>query len=384
MNRVSVQPEMLRWARERAGLDAAHLASRFPKLAEWESGDLNPTMKQLDAFAHATYTSFGLLLLPQPPEEQVPIPDFRTIAGRAVRRPSANLLDTIYICQERQDWYVEFADDERRTRLPFVGSLSPQTPIPEAAATMRQALEFDLDDRRDCPTWTEALRRFVEQVDKSGILVMVTGVVQNNNHRKLDVEEFRGFALADQVAPLIFINGADSKSAQMFTLAHELAHIWLGASALSNASPTSSDGNAIEVWCNAVAAEFLMPLALVRAEANTNASLASEVQRLAKRFKVSTLVVLRRLHDAGQLTRAQFIAAYQDEVDNLADILERKKSGGGDFYATTATRVSRRFASALVESTLEGRTLYRDAFRLLGIAKTETLHQLGRSLQFNI
>ncbi len=375
---------MLRWARERAGLGVDDLTSRFPKLAQWESGELSPTMKQLEAFAHATYTSFGLLLLPEPPQEQLPIPDFRTIAGRTIRRPSPNLLDTIYICQDRQDWYLEFAHEEGRTRLPFVGSLTLQTPIPEAAARMRQALQFDLADRRDCPTWTEALRRFVALVDKSGVLVMSNSVVQNNNHRKLNVEEFRGFALSDQVAPLIFINGADSKSAQMFTLAHELAHIWLGESALSNASPTSSEGNAVETWCNAVAAEFLMPLELVCAEVNLDAPIATEVPRLAKRFKVSTLVVLRRLHDAGRLTRAQFFAAYEEEVDHLAEILGRRRKGKPDFYLTTAARVSRRFASALVESTLEGRTLYRDAFRMLGISKSETLHQLGRSLQFNI
>ncbi len=375
---------MLRWARERAGLGVEDLTARFPKLALWESGELSPTMKQLEAFAHATYTSFGLLLLPEPPQEPLPIPDFRTIAGRTIRRPSPNLLDTIYICQDRQDWYLEFAHEEGRTRLPFVGSLTLQTPIPEAAARMRQALQFDLDDRRDCPTWTEALRRFVALVDKSGVLVMSNSVVQNNNHRKLNVEEFRGFALSDQVAPLIFINGADSKSAQMFTLAHELAHIWLGESALSNASPTSSDGNSVETWCNAVAAEFLMPLELVCAEVNLDAPIATEVPRLAKRFKVSTLVVLRRLHDAGRLTRAQFFAAYEEEVDHLAEILGRRRKGKPDFYLTTAARVSRRFASALVESTLEGRTLYRDAFRMLGISKSETLHQLGRSLHFNI
>lgn len=217
-------------------------------------------MKQLEKFAKATYAPIGFLFLPEPPVEQVPIPDFRTVGNRYIVRPSPDLLDTVYICQQRQEWYHDFARSEREDPLPFVGSVTLTTNVEAAAARIRTALGFDVEERRRMPTWTDALRRFLEQADAAGVLVMVSGVVGNNNRRKLNPDEFRGFALADDLAPLVFINGADSKSAQMFTLAHELAHIWLGQSALSDVGPVSFPSNEVEIWCNRVAAELLAPL----------------------------------------------------------------------------------------------------------------------------
>jgi Zn-dependent peptidase ImmA (M78 family) len=238
-------------------------------------------------------------------------------------------------------------------------------------------LGFDIEERRRIPTWTDALRHFIEQADGLGILVMCSGVVLNNNRRRLDPEEFRGFALADNLAPLVFVNGADTKAAQMFTLAHELAHIWLGQSAISDAVAARLPENTVELWCNQVAAELLVPIALLSAEYNSAASLSDETSRLARLFKVSSLVVLRRIHDAGGLTRDEFWQAYAEEVARLRDM---PKGSGGDFYLTQAARVSKRFARALVASTLEGHTLHRDAFRMLGFSKLSTFQELGRSL----
>jgi len=226
-------------------------------------------------------------------------------------------------------------------------------------------------------TWTDALRLFIEQADALGVLVMVSGVVGSNNRRKLDPEEFRGFALADALAPLVFINGADTKAAQMFTLAHELAHIWLGQSALSDVGPASTPSHGTEIWCNRVAAELLVPLALIREEFRPSAGLQEEINRLARRFKVSTLVVLRRIHDAGGLTRDELWAAYDTELQRLRAL---PKGGGGDFYLTLGARAGKRFARALVTSTLEGRSSFTEAFRLLGFKKMTTFRELGHNL----
>ncbi len=381
MTRVAVNPDLLRWARERARMDAIELEARFPKLAHWERREISPTLKQLEAYARAMHVPIGYLFLPERPEETLPIPDFRTMAGRAVPQPSPNLLDTIYACQERQAWYREFAQVTGQQALGFVGSVTMQINPVDAAAGLREALSFDVDERRDCRTWTEALRLFIDQADALGVLVMVSGVVINNNRRRLDPEEFRGFALADELAPLVFINGADSKAAQMFTLAHELAHVWLRVSALSDAGPASTPTNATELWCNRVAAELLVPLEVFRAELIADEPIAESLSRHARRFKVSTLVILRRLLDVGRLSRQEFFRAYEEEVARIAAI---NRGSGGNFYRTTIARVSRRFARALIESTLEGRTLYRDAFRMLGIAKTETFNEFGRSLNFDL
>ena len=380
MTRVAVNPALIRWARERAGHSQADLAARFKKLPEWEAGETQPTLKQVEAFAHTVHVPVGYLFLTEPPEEPVPIPDFRTLAGRAVRQPSPNLLDTIYACQERQSWYRDFARVSQQPDVGFVGSATVETPPETVAARMRETLGIDVAARRACPTWTDALRLFIRQADAAGVLVMVSGVVMSNNYRRLNPAEFRGFALCDSLAPLIFVNGADTKAAQMFTLAHELAHLWLGASALSNSEAAPRPGvRREEVWCNAVAAELLVPLAALRAELRDAEALPHALARLARAFKVSTLVILRRLFDAGWLDRRRFDAAWAQESARLRTLAQRG-SDGGDFYRTTLSRVSRRFAHALVVSTLEGQTLYRDAYRMLGVSKAETFDRLGREV----
>ena len=380
MTRVAVNPALIHWARERAGYTQEALAARFKKLPEWEADETQPTLKQMEAFARAMHVPIGYLFLTEPPEEPVPIPDFRTLAGRAVRQPSPNLLDTIYACQERQSWYCDFARVAQQPEVGFVGSATVETPPEAVAARMRDTLGFDLDARRGCATWADALRLFILQADAACVLVMVSGVVMSNNRRRLDPTEFRGFTLCDPLAPLVFVNGADAKAAQMFTLAHELAHLWLGASALTNSEVAPRPGfRREEVWCNAVAAELLVPLAALRAELREAEALPQALARLARAFKVSTLVILRRLLDADWLDRSRFDAAWAQESARLRTLAQRG-SDGGDFYRTTLSRVSRRFAHALVVSTLEGQTLYRDAYRMLGVSKAETFNRLGREV----
>lgn len=378
MTRVNIDKKLLSWARERAGLEQDALIGRFKKLPEWEAGEIQPTLKQAEEFARAVHVPIGYLFLTEPPEESLPIPDFRTFAGQPMLRPSPNLLDTIYTCQERQGWYRDFARITQAPELEFVGSATVDMSPEEVATRMCNTLGFDLNARQDCQTWTDALRLFIRQADKIGVLVMVSGVVMSNTHRRLDPTEFRGFALSDPLAPLIFINGADTKAAQIFTLAHELAHLWLGDSALSNMEAAPRQGfRQEEVWCNAVAAELLVPIASLQTELRTGEKLPDTLSRLARKFKVSTLVILRRLLDTGQLDRFSFEEAWDQECKRLREIAQRGSSGG-NFYRTTIARVSPRFARALIISTLEGQTLYRDAFRMLGVSKTETFNNLGR------
>jgi len=377
--RVDVKPDLLLWACERSGrsVDALARQQSFSKLPAWISGEERPTLKQLERFAQATYTPFGYFFLPKPPEESVPIPDLRTVGNQYRGHPSPDLLDTMYICQQRQEWYRDFARSMGEKAQPFVGSVSIKSDVTEVARNIRHALGFNLEERREMPTWTEALRRFIQQADSFGILVMVSGIVGSNTRRPLDPKEFRGFAISDPLAPLVFINGKDTKAAQMFTLAHELAHIWLGETALSDVGPITMPSNKVEVWCNQVAAELLVPLSALQEAHDSLKSLREELDHLARWFKVSTLVILRRLHDAGKLTREELWQAYNKEVDRLLAI---SKQAGGNFYLTLPARVSRRFAQALVTSTLEGQTLHRDAFRLLGFRKYTTFRELGYQL----
>jgi Zn-dependent peptidase ImmA (M78 family) len=209
------------------------------------------------------------------------------------------------------------------------------------------------------------LRALRARIEAVGIIAVVNGVVGNNNYRKLDPEEFRGFLLIDDYAPLIFVNGTDGKAAQMFTLAHELAHIWVGQAAVFSLRDLQPAPNPTERFCNAAAAEFLIPEAELPRAWREAGSRPERFQLLARRFKVSELVAARRALDLGLITREAFFSFYNEYNED-----ERRQSSaqsGGNFYATQNSRIGRSFAEAVARAVREGRLLYRDAFDLTGL-----------------
>jgi Zn-dependent peptidase ImmA (M78 family) len=290
----------------------------------------------------------------------------------------------VYLCEQRQDWYREHARETGEPRVDFVGSAQPSDDVATVAEQMRTALGFGAAVRRKFSTWTDAFRGLIELAEAAGVLVMVSGVVGNNTHRKLNYREFRGFALADEFAPLVFINGTDTKAAQSFTLAHELAHLWIGSSGVSAVGPDDRPGQDPERWCNAVAGELLVPLTELRNEYDDEAPLTAELQRLVKIWKVSTLVVLSRLYDVRALSWDAYREAYDAELALALRRAEERRQdssgGGGDFYNTKGVRVGRRFARAIVASALEGSTTYREALQLLAFHQHSTLVEWSRRL----
>lgn len=379
MTTVAASVPVLQWAAQRARLHDEDLSARFRKWPLWLTGEAQPTLKQLEDFARLTHTAIGYFFLPEPPQLALPVPDFRTLRDQALAEPSSALLDTLYLCQQRQDWYRDYARVHGLSALAFIGSARIQDAPELVAQHMRETLGLSAEERRQLPTWTDALRQLINKSEDAGVLVMASSIVGSNSHRKLDVEEFRGFALADELAPLIFLNGSDSKAAQMFTLAHELAHLWLGATGVSDTDAGQVPEQQTERWCNRVAAELLVPLEALRAAYRPDAPIPDEIQRLAREFKVSTLVALRRLFDAGFIEQGRLWQHYREEQARLK-ALEQRGSGGGDFYRTLGARTSKRFARAIVSSTLEGQTLFQDAFRMLGVRKTATFYEAAREL----
>jgi Zn-dependent peptidase ImmA (M78 family)/transcriptional regulator with XRE-family HTH domain len=378
--RVDVSTELITWARERSGVAFDDLSRRFPKLEDWETGVTSPTLKQLESFANATHTPVGFFFLPEPPEERLPLPDFRTMRDEAIRRPSPDLLETIFSTQQRQQWYRDYALAIGEEQVEIVRSLTVATSVIDASATMQDALDFEPGGRGR--SWSEAFRRLADHAEDLGVLVMVNGIVGSNTHRKLNPKEFRGFALIDEYAPVVFVNGVDTKAAQIFTLVHELAHIWLGQSALTDVDGGSMQGNDVERWCNQVAAELLVPLDVLRSDYRGGGQLTDELDRLAAKFRTSTLVVLRRIYEAGYLQWDVYRSAYRAEEERVLAFLEEDRGdGGGNFYNTQPMRTSRRFARAITASALEGRTLYRDAFQMLGLKKVSTFNELAHRLE---
>ena len=344
--KISLQPILLRWARERAGLSVDALAKKMSvkpeRVTDWEgNGEL--TFKQAEKLANITYTPFGYLYLPEPPQETLSIPDFRTLRNEEMRQPSSDLLDILDQAQQIQSWFRDELIARGEPPLHFVGSLSQETPIETAAARIREVINFAIN--RDARTWEDALKQQTEQIETTGVLVMRNGVVGLNNHRKLSVDEFRGFALTDDYAPLIFINSSDSKGAQMFTLAHELVHIWVGVSGVSNFDKTYADHNDVERFCNQVAAELLVPAAELRQAWAEAASQEDWLKPLTQRFKVSTLVVLRRLNDRELISSSPFQQRYQAEQEPL-QASSSEKTGGGHYSRTQISRICSQFLTA--------------------------------------
>ncbi|WP_182347850.1 ImmA/IrrE family metallo-endopeptidase [Tomitella gaofuii] len=376
--RVDVAPALLHWAVERAGWDDYTIDARMPRFHSWVLGEARPTLKQLERFANATHTPLGMLFLPAPPHEEVPIPDMRTLGNTAVRRPSPDLLDTIYQCQERQDWYRDYATENGLEAPRFIGSATTAASITSVAAQIRQTLNYEVTDRAGFHETGTAVRKLVDAIEETGVLVMVSGIVGGNTRRTLNPEEFRGFTLADPLVPLIFVNGGDVKTAQIFTLVHEFAHVWLGGSALSDASMAAQDGVDEEVWCNRVAAEVLVPRDELREQANANLA-DVELDRLARKFKVSALVVLTSALDAGLLGWGEYRRRFL-ERRNLSYPAPRRTSSGGNFYNTHPLRFSRRFIRAVTSSTFEGTTSFRDGYRLLGTRNHNTFVRLAEEV----
>ena len=384
--KVTLVPQVLRWARERGGLSVRDLAEKLgakpEQVREWEqTGTLS--FSRADKLAKVTHTPFGYLYLETPPEEKLPIPDFRTVAGKDLLRPSPDLLDVLSDALRRQDWFRDYLVAYGEEPLSLVGSAKLDDSPDEVAARIRGAIHLDTEVRGSARTWEEALRMQVEGMEDAGVLVMRSGIVGNNTSRQLAVDEFRGFALSDPYAPLVFINSRDSKGAQMFTLAHELVHIWLGVSGVSNLESTYAPNHRVERFCNRVAAELLVPTGELRSEWHTARTQARPLAGLAQRFKVSSLVLLRRLRDLRFISQAQFERQYSEEEKRFEE-RAAQSAGGGDFYLTQRTRTGMRFAKALIESVLEGRTTYRDAFQLLGIRKIETFNEFVKEMNFAV
>ena len=366
MDKVAVNGKVLRWALIRSLLTLDDLKRKFPKIEQWETGESQPTLRQLESLAKATLTPLGMFFLAEPPEDRLPIPYFRTISDRTLNRPSPDLLESIHMMQGRQAWMRDFLIEQGQARLTFVQSARLLEATHAVADRIRQTLGFEEGWAASQSTWAGALRILREAIERAGILVIVNGIVGNNTHRKLNPNEFRGFVLVDEYAPLLFVNGADGKAAQMFTLAHELAHVFFGSSAAFDLREMQPADDPAELACNHVAAEFLVPESSLRQVWKSVGSSPEIFQAIARQFKVSELVAARRALDLRYIQKTEFLDFY-DSYRRSERRKNTRRTEGGDFYATQNLRVGHRFAYAVVRAAKEGKLLYSDAYHLTGL-----------------
>jgi len=358
---IIVNAKMLTWAISRAGFDLDEFINKVPNLEKWISGEKKPTVKQLEDFSKKVYLPFGFLFLDEPPEEELPIPYFRS-NGDQVNDVSINVYDTVLFMQQRQDWLKEYLKENGFENLPFVGKFRDSKNPLEIANDIRSNLGLEENWASNMGTWEESLNHLVEHIEDKGIITVFNGVVENNTHRKIQVDECRGFVLVDDVAPFMFINNSDSKAAQMFTIVHELAHIWTGHSAGFDFRKLQPADDPIEILCDQVAAEFLVPTNAFNQFWIQNSS----IRNASRHFKVSQIVIARRALDTNKISKKEFFDFYNDYI-NREIIRKDNQNSGGNFWATTRKRLSITFASHINNAVKSGELLHRDAYKLTSL-----------------
>ena len=357
VERLNIQPNLLRWVIQRAGISEEKAIETFPLLNGWLFQEKQPTLNQLKKFAAKFYVPFGYLFMSNLPIENIPFPMFRGEAGQQDHF-NLNVYDTVMNVQARQEWLEEYLEENDIKTCNFIGSITTKTSISETVRRLRSIL--DLDDRWafSLATPDAAVSLLGQKIEDTGVFLAYNGVVGNNTHRPLKVSECRGFALVNEKAPYIFVNSADSKSAQLFTLIHEVAHLMLGVSA-GHAGSEVLNHEATENYCDMVAAEFLVPASVLR-EIWIN-----DTKSASRRFKASELVVARRAHDLCLMSDTEYKAFWA--MYSQRQLRIKEKSTGGSFYLTSVKRVGRNFAIHVRNAVNNKQLNYTEAYRLTGL-----------------
>ena len=379
--RVAVRPPVLEWSRHRGGKDTAAMRKKFHEWDLWMTQEAQPTLRQAQDLAAYTHVPFGMLLLDSPPVVELPIPDFR-VTGEGKEQPSQDLLDTIYLSQQRQGWFEDYLGRFGAEPLGFVGSAKGAA-VDEAAAMISDALEYGLATRATLRTTDDARKHLIRAFEQLGGLVVASSMVGNNTHRMLDRDEFRGFTLQSATAPLVFVNAHDTKPGQVFSLLHEFGHVWHGDTGVSvGGDPLTGAGAAIERWCDEVAAEIAVPKKDLVRRFESHRPLTVELERLADFYRCSTLVILIRLRSVGLFSNDGFDAAYEAELGRLLALIgDRSTSSGGDFYNNQPFRIGERLSRALISDTRRGATPLTEALRLMALGSTAVFDAYASRLE---
>lgn len=368
--KVSVSKEILNWIVAQIQID--ELPNQIVEyLNLWISEIKSPTFNQIEKVSKATSIPLGYFFLQTPPVEDLSLVEYRTIDSIELHNPSRNLIDTMHNMDQVQEWMRNHLISEGASPLQFVGCMKSEENYDIFSQKVRDLLGIQLEWQKSVQSAEDAFKIIREQISNIGVVVMMSGIVENNTHRPLSTEEFRAFSIVDDYAPLIFINSNDSVNGKLFSLLHEFAHICIGENSLFNDRyNTGKQIKGNETICNAVAAEILVPQKLFIKEwssAIKEETAESAIETLARRFKSGITVIARKAYDNNFIDRNLYYKIAQRAVQMYKESRKKKKEQrktGGDFYRTAASRTDRRFFKMLLGSVQEGATLYSDAFRL--------------------
>lgn len=362
---VNIQPVIIRWALSQTSEEKLGV-KLVENIKHWLDGTKSPTFKQIEEFSKKSHIPLGYFFLQTPPVEQISLLEYRTLDSVELTDPSRNLIDTIYEMEAVQDWMISYRKEWNYDTISAIGSLKGVVDTELIADTIRKDLGLNVNWYKECGSSSEAFNKIRGQLEECGIIVMMNGIVGKNTRRALDVNEFRAFAMVDELAPLIFINGADSAGGRLFSLFHEIVHLWIGENDLYNDRRYSTKGiKPIEIICNAVAGELMVPKAtfLEKWNNNTNDDTHEKIKELARMFRCSGSVIARRALDNKKIDKDVYNQVIADAIEAYIQA-KQERSSGGDYYRTARSKLDGVFVRALCESVNSGRTSFTEAYRL--------------------
>ncbi|EMW5623512.1 ImmA/IrrE family metallo-endopeptidase [Enterococcus faecalis] len=378
---ISVNPKIIQWAIQSSGKNIIQISQKFSKINEWTSKECELSVSELNKLSKELRIPFGYFFLKNPPVEDIKLLKYRTIDNEEHTRPSRNLIDTIKYMETRQDFMKETLIEDGFLPLNFVGSASIKDDVEELSEKIIAKLGVTRDWNKKGKDTFNILKNAVSEL---GIMVMQNGVVGNNNSRPLDISEFRAFVLIDEYVPLIFLNAKDSFNAKIFSLCHELVHIWLGIDELYNDSFNNKENilnEKLENFCNKVAAEMLLPRKLLINIYKINQDPYTNIKEISSRINVSDLVVCVKIKQEKYIDNKTFQEIYKILLQEMNDnLLNKEKGSGGNYYNTSKSRLDANFVHSVNRKAKEGKILYSEAYNLVG-AKGKTYDNLIKFME---
>lgn len=373
-NEAFITPSVLEWAIKRAGVSAESI---HKKAEQWVSGKARPTFKQAVDIAKTLQIPFGYLWLKEPPKEQEIIPDLRTIGNGGLAQIPLELKTVVNDVKQKQEWFKEYAKTNGILKCEAIGRFKGSDDTQEIADDVTARLKIQDLVGSGCDK-DRMLKNLIEKIEKLGILVMRNSILRGNTKKKLNLDTFRGFAIFDEFAPLIFINTNDSKAGQIFTLMHEVAHLWIGQSGISDSD--IRENNKIELACNEIAAKILMPKTKIQ-KAFREFDDDRWLECIADRFSVSTLAVLNRLRSLSLLVPRRYQELYNAELERLSRIPKTRPSGAPPPEVMVRVRNGYLFTFVVTSSVLSGDETYTNGASLLGFKNTDLINKVAKEIR---
>lgn len=361
-DKAYITPKVLIWARESARMSLEAAAAKVPvapdRLKEWEEGLSQPTIKQAETLAKAYRRPFALFFLPEVPRDFQPLQDFRRKSARPLGTASIFIIREL---QQKQSWISDLFKESDEQNLSFVGKFSIKSDPIVVAKDILKTLEINpLKYTTDNP-----IKEWIAKAEANGIFISRTSFI--HSRLKLDSDEIQGFTIADKFAPFVFINSDDWDAPQLFTLVHELVHIWIAASGISNEIEPDIKHkdklHPIELFCNEVTANVLLPLEIMNSLENNIYSSSQDVFRASKKLGVSSFALLFRAFSLDIITLDKYKKLKKDADTDFQEFLKREqekiaiqkarqkeKPGGPSYYLLLINKNSHLFTKLVMDA----------------------------------